>query len=71
MAKIVTVALVVIMLVVGFGSRLSFRSIPYAANIDNHRYSVGKHTENRSHQSRHRPNMATLPTTRSTSPTKS
>ena len=61
MAKILTVALVVIMLVVGFGVGLISSPFLLAQNSTTDRHSLGKHTENKSNQSRHRPNMATIP----------
>ena len=64
MAKILTVALVVIMLVVGFGVGLVASPFILAQNSSTHRHSLGQHSANKSNQSRHRPNMATIPTTR-------
>ena len=42
MAKILTVALVVIMLVVGFGVGLICKSIPFSAKLNNRQTQYGK-----------------------------
>ena len=44
MAKILTVALVVIMLVVGFGVGLISSPFLISAKLNNNRHSLGKHT---------------------------
>ncbi len=63
MAKILTVALVVIMLVVGFGVGLISSPFLLAQNSSTTDTVWANIQTDKSHQSRHRPNMATLPTT--------
>ena len=64
MAKILTVALVVIMLVVGFGVGLISSPFLLAQNSTTEDTVWANIQEYRSNQSRHRPNMGTLPVSR-------
>ena len=60
MAKKLTIALAVIMLIVGFAVGLIASPLHYCTKLNEHRCSLDSHTADETNTRRNRPNLATL-----------